>query len=460
MSFVVALVGRPNVGKSTLFNRLAKNKKAIIHDSPGVTRDRKYADASLGPLEFTVIDTPGFEEAKEERLEHRMMMQTMAAINSADLVLLVVDGSKGVLPDDKHFAKKIRNSGTLCLTIVNKSEKLKMLDGDFYKLGFGTPLAISAEHGNGMADLCEIMMEHEPEAQEQDEFDIENPEFDNTHNAFLSKQLQIAIVGRPNSGKSTYINAILNEARMLTGPEAGITRDSVDIDWEYKGRSIKLVDTAGMRRKSNVNEQIEKASVGSALQTIRFANTVVLMLDATIPLEQQDLNIARLVINEGRALVIGVNKWDLIEDKKEYIEELEYMLSRNLGQVKGVPYVLLSALNQENIYKVIDACFNIYELWNKKIPTSALNNWLSYALEQHQLPLMKTGRRARIKFCNQWKTRPPHFKFFTNHPDAVDESYQKYLLNSLRDIFEMPGVQIRFTFVKGENPYHGKKRRK
>lgn len=444
----VALVGRPNVGKSTLFNRLSRSKKAIIHDSPGVTRDRKDADASLGPLEFTVIDTPGLEEAEEGKLEHRMMLQTMTAVQSADLVFLITDGRVGITPDDKFFAQKIRETGATCLLLVNKAERIAQLDKEFYKLGFGQPIAISAEHGDGMMTLCEEMLAlletntlgHEDETESGD-------------NNELGKSVQIAVVGRPNSGKSTFINAILNESRLLTGPEAGITRDSIEIEWQYKGRPIKLVDTAGMRKRANVQDTIEKFSTSASVHTIKFANTVILMLDATAPLEQQDLTIAQLIINEGRSLVIAVNKWDLIEDKDAFIDEFEYMLEKNLGQIKGVPYVTMSAINKQNIYKVIESCLKIYELWNRKIATSALNNWLQFALEQHQPPLAGNGKRVKIKFCNQAKIRPPHFKFFTNHPNELTEAYQRYLLNSLREAFKMPGVPIRLSFVKGDNPY-------
>lgn len=440
MKPTVALVGRPNVGKSTLFNRLSTRKKAIVHDKPGVTRDRKYADARIGPLEFTVIDTPGLEEAATGSIEYGMTEQTISAIQMADVVCLVVDGFTGVTPQDRVFAQLIRKNNSNVILLVNKSEKNVQIDGSYLKLGFGVAVPISAEHGLGMADLCTELLE-------------KIPENDDTPDPFIENKVQIAIVGRPNSGKSTFINAILKENRVLTGPEAGITRDSIAIEWQYKDQPITLVDTAGLRKKGNITDNLEKLSASDTIGSIKYANTVVLMIDATRALEQQDLNIASFIIDEGRSLIIAINKWDLVKNKKEFKKELEYKLETDLSQVSGVPCVYLSALGGENLHKVIDACLDIYATWNKKIPTPKLNNWLEMALDHHPLPLQKNGRRLRIKYCTQVKARPPYFKFFCNKADDIQDSYRRYLMNAMREAFGMQGVPIRMTFVSGENPY-------
>jgi GTP-binding protein len=442
---IVALVGRPNVGKSTLFNRLSIRKKSIVHDMPGVTRDRIYSDARLGPIEFVVVDTPGLEEAKQGEIEHGMTEQSISAIKTADLVMLVVDGFIGITPIDRTFAQLVKKNNPNCILIFNKSEKESDIDMAYHKLGMGDPIMISAEHGIGMASLCDAMLE-------------KLKDFDDTYeDPFKVDRLQIAIVGRPNVGKSTFINALIDENRLLTGDMPGVTRDSVDIDWEYKNTPIRLVDTAGLRKRGNINENLEKMSVGSTLKSIRYANTVVLMLDATRGLEQQDLSIAGLVIDEGRSIVIALNKWDLVQDKKAYQEELEYRLNVDLTEVSGVPCVYLSSTEKQNIYKVIDACQKIYQLWNKRIPTAKLNEWLAFALEHHPLPLQKHGRRIRIKYATQIKTRPPTFKFFSNNPDKIPDSYKKYLINDMRECFGMPGVPMRISFVASENPYAKKK---
>ncbi len=441
MKPTVALVGRPNVGKSTLFNRLSNRKKAIVHDQAGVTRDRKYADASLGPVDFIVIDTPGLEEAEAGSIEHGMTSQTLHAVQMADLVCLVVDGSIGVTPSDKFFANLIRKNNKNFILLANKCEKHTNADNSYLKLGFGTPIMISAEHGLGMADLCDEFLAKLP--------DNENAPAD----PFKTDKMQIAIVGRPNSGKSTFINALLKENRVLTGPEAGITRDSIEIEWEYKDQVITLVDTAGLRKKANIDQSLEKMSSHDTITSIKYANTVILMLDATRPLEQQDLNIANFVISEGRSLVLAMNKWDLVVDKKAFKSEFDYMLERDLSQISGIQYVYLSALKRENIYEVIDTCLDVYNIWNKKIPTPKLNKWLEWVLFQHALPLQKNGRRLRIKYATQIKSRPPTFKFFCNIADNIPPSYKRYLVNELRKHFEMPGVPIRMEFLSTANPY-------
>ena len=444
---IIALIGRPNVGKSTLFNRLSTRKKAIVHDKPGVTRDRKYSDAKIGPMEFTVVDTPGLEESEEGKLEHRMMQQTMISIAEADLVCLIIDNESGITPTDRFFAEFVRKYSKKQILIANKSEKQFIHDQAYYKLGFGSPVPISAEHGQGMADLYDAISEQ-----------IDTEEGDEVSDPFTGDNIQIVIAGRPNAGKSTFVNSIVGSERMLTGPEAGITRESVEISWQYKEHNMKLIDTAGLRKRSNVKQSLEKMSTGDAIGSIKFANTVILMLDATIALEQQDLTIANYVIDQGRSLVIAVNKWDLVRKRREYEEEFEYKLSTHLPQVKDVPVVYLSALDNNKTLSVLDKCIEIYKLWNKKISTSKLNDWLSFALEKHPLPIQKKlGRRVRIKYITQTKTRPPTFKLFTNDPSSITDAYKKYLINSLRGDFDMPGVPIRIQFVKSDNPYAKKK---
>lgn len=443
---IIALVGRPNVGKSTLFNRFSLKKRAIVFDTPGVTRDRNYADAQLGPLEFIVVDTPGLENAKPGELEHNMTEQAISGIKSADLVILVADGFTGITPTDQIFATLIRKHNSNCFLVLNKCEKEIYPDKNYHKLGMGEPILISAEHGIGMAALCDEMLIRLKDFEQN----IEDP--------FKTDRLQIAVVGRPNAGKSTFINSLIKENRLLTGDMPGLTRDAIDIDWEYKNIPIKLVDTAGLRKRGKIDKTLEKMSVGSTLRSIRYANTVVLMLDATRGLEQQDLTIASLIIEEGRALVLAINKWDLVKDKKAYQEELDYRLSVDFTQVTGLPCVYLSSKEGTNTDSVIDSCIKIHKIWNKRVSTAKLNDWLSFALDHHPLPLQKNGRKIRIKYGTQIKTRPPSFKFFANHPDKIPESYIKYLMNDLRRNFNLPGVPIRISFASGANPFSNKKR--
>ncbi|MBN8511641.1 MAG: ribosome biogenesis GTPase Der [Rickettsiales bacterium] len=440
---IIALVGRPNVGKSTLFNRLSISKKAIVHDKPGVTRDRKYSDARLGPLEFVIIDTPGLEESEEGKLEHRMMQQTIIAMKEADLVCLVIDNEAGITPADKFFAEFIRKNASNYLVIANKSEKNFNHDKAYYKIGFGDPIPVSAEHGLGLNNLYEAFSAK-----------LDNIKDIITEDPITSDSLQIVVTGRPNAGKSTFINSILGDERLLTGPEAGITRESIEVIIDHKGKAIKLIDTAGLRKRAKVTENLEKLSTGDAINSIKYANTVILMLDATNALEHQDLNIANYTIEQGRSIVIAVNKWDLVQNKKEFINEFEYLLEKNLPQVKGVPVVYLSATEGGKTSEVLDRCLEIYSLWNKKIATSKLNDWLQFAIERHPLPLhKKLGRRVRIKYITQVKNRPPTFKLFSNDPKSVSDAYRRYLLNTLREDFKMPGVPIRMNYDKSDNPY-------
>lgn len=442
---IIALVGRPNVGKSTLFNRLALKKKAIIHDYAGVTRDRKYADATLGSYEFTIIDTPGLEEAEEGKLANRMMQQTVEAIKEADLLCLIVDAKVGIVPEDKFFANFIRQYDKQAILIINKCDGRFDFAKEYYKLGFNSLVPLSAEHGLGMADLYEAITEKLEFAEVP--FALSDPIKDN--------YLQIVVSGRPNVGKSTFINALINQQRLLTGGEAGITRESIEINWEYQGKKIKLIDTAGLRKKTLVTESLEKLSTSDTINSINFANTVILMADAHSLLAQQDLNIANYVIDQGRSLIIVVNKWDLVDEKKkeEYQKELLYQIDTCLPQVKNIPVVYMSALQKQNINMVLEAAIKIYALWNKKITTSKLNDWLSFVTQDHPLPLQKGGRRVKIKYMTQTKTRPPTFKLFSNNPEKITDSYTRYLVNQLREAFDLPGVPIRFNYIKTENPY-------
>jgi len=442
---IITLVGRPNVGKSTLFNRLSIRKKAIVHDLPGVTRDRKYTDGRIGSFEFLLIDTPGLEE-NPDSLGIRLMEQTTKAINEADVICFMVDGRSGILPDDKLLSSFVRKYNKPTILVVNKCEKAFDFSKEYYKLGFSGMVAISAEHGTGMIDLYDEIIAKLPE-ENQEKMAISDP--------IKNDCLQIVVSGRPNAGKSTFINALINDERLLTGPEAGITRESIEINWQYKGNHIKLIDTAGLRKKSAITESLEKLSASDAINSIKFANTVILMLDALSPLKQQDLNIASHVADEGRSIVIVVNKWDLIRDseKEAFKEEFYYQINTNLPQIKGVPVIFISAMNKQNIADVLEACLKIYKTWNKKITTSKLNEWLNFTTEAHPLPLQKGGKRVRVKYMTQTKTRPPTFKLFSNNPEKITDSYTRYLVNNMREAFDMSGVPIRFIYVKTKNPY-------
>lgn len=442
---IIALVGRPNVGKSTLFNRLSIRKKAIVHDLPGVTRDRKYTDGRIGSFEFSLIDTPGLEE-NPDSFGKRLMEQTTKAINEADLICFMVDGRSGILPDDKLLSDFVRKYNKPAVLVINKCEKAFDFDKEYYKLGFDSMVAISAEHGTGMIDLYDEIIAKLPE---------ENSEEAEIHDPIKGDCLQIVVSGRPNAGKSTFINALINDERLLTGPEAGITRESIEIDWQYKGSHIKLIDTAGLRKKATITESLEKLSASDAINSIKFANTVILMIDALSPLKQQDLNIASHVANEGRSIVIVVNKWDLVKEseKEAFKEEFYYQINNHLPQIKGVPALFISAKNKQNIADVLDSCIKIYKTWNKKITTSKLNEWLNFTTEAHPLPLQKGGKRVRVKYMTQTKTRPPTFKLFSNNPEKITDSYTRYLVNNMREAFDMPGVPIRFIYIKTKNPY-------
>lgn len=476
MSFKVAIVGRPNVGKSTLFNRLAGRKLALVDDTPGVTRDRRVHEARLFDLAFEVIDTAGFEDATDDSLEARMRQQTESAIDEADLILFMVDAKSGLTPVDQSFAGLVRRTGKPLVLIANKAEARGAQSGliDAWELGLGEPVAISAEHGEGMPDLHAAIVEalgdrqielarDDSESRSQSEAlagdDIVDPDSEDIPDYDDSKPLRIAIVGRPNAGKSTLINALIGEDRMLTGPEAGITRDSISVDWTWRGRQIKLFDTAGMRRKARVQEKLEKLSVADGLRAIRFAEVVVVVFDATMPFEKQDLQIADLIIREGRAPVIAFNKWDLIEDREATLAELRRQTERLLPQVRGLQAVPISAETGKGLDRLLEAIMRTHRIWNRRLSTGQLNRWLERALAQHPPPAV-AGRRLRIKYLTQIKTRPPGFVASCTRPDAVPKSYERYLINGLRDAFDMPGVPLRLTFRASQNPYAGKARKR
>lgn len=445
MTFTVAIIGRPNVGKSTLFNRLVGKRLALVDDSPGVTRDRREGTGRIGDMSFRVIDTAGLEEAFDDSLEARMRRQTEQAIADAEVALLLVDARSGVTPLDQHFAAWARRGATPVIVVANKCEGAKGEQGlyDAYSLGLGEPVALSAEHGEGMAELFTALQPYQPDEAEVSDLEDDRP-------------VQLAIVGRPNVGKSTLINRLIGEERLLTGPEAGITRDAIALDWNYKGRPLRLVDTAGLRRRARVSEKVERLSGADTMRAIRFAQVVVLLLDADDMLERQDLTIARQIVDEGRAIVVAANKWDLVEDRQEALGRLRDRLETSLPQVRGVPVVTLSALTGNNLDRLMEAVFSAYDVWNTRIETSKLNEWLGYMLEAHPPPLA-AGRRIRLRYITQVKSRPPTFAVWTSRPDALPESYLRYLINGLRDDFGLDGIPLRFLLRKGRNPYAGRK---
>lgn len=475
MSFTVAIVGRPNVGKSTLFNRLVGKKLALVDDTPGVTRDRRPGDAKLIDLKFRIIDTAGLEEAAPETLQGRMRAQTEAAIEEADLSLFVVDAKTGLTPVDTALADMLRRKGKPVVLVANKSEA-KGSDGGFYEaytLGLGEPTPISAEHGQGMLDLrdaivaaigeeraypeedeavtdIDVRAELADAAEEDEDFE---PEYDET------KPLRVAIVGRPNAGKSTLINRFLGEDRLLTGPEAGITRDSISVEWDWKGRTIKMFDTAGMRRKAKVQEKLEKLSVADGLRAIRFAETVVIVFDATIPFEKQDLQIVDLVLREGRAAVLAFNKWDLIDDPQAVLADLREKTERLLPQARGIRAVPVSGQTGRGLDKLMQSVIDTDRTWNRRISTAKLNRWLDAQQTQHPPPAV-SGRRLKLKYMTQVKARPPGFMVSCTRPEALPESYIRYLTNGLRNDFNLPGVPIRIHFRATDNPFASKAKKK
>jgi GTP-binding protein len=449
MSFTVAIVGRPNVGKSTLFNRLVGKRLALVDDLPGVTRDRREGQARLGDIVFTVIDTAGLEQAARESLSARMQSQTAAAVAEADAVFFLVDARTGPTPADGAFADIVRKSGKPTVLIANKSEGRAGEAGanEAYALGLGEPIAISAEHGEGLADLYEALRAALPDKTAQPA-GVKTADERDTPKA----PIRVAVVGRPNTGKSTLVNRLLGEERLLTGPEAGITRDAIAVDLEWHGRRFRMHDTAGLRRRSRIEEKLEKLSVADALHAIRFAEVVIVLMDAERPFEEQDLRIVDLVEREGRALVIGMNKSDLVEREPRAHAKLREEADHWLPQVKGVPVVAVSALTGAGVDRLMQAVATIHEVWNRRVPTPALNRWLSEATAAHPPPAV-SGRRIKLNYITQPKSRPPTFVLFCTRADAVPDSYRRYLVNGLRDAFNFPGVPVRLTLRAKPNPY-------
>jgi GTP-binding protein len=487
MTLTLAIIGRPNVGKSTLFNRMVRKKLAIVHDQPGVTRDWKMAPADIYGRPVLFVDTAGLEEAQDKgSIEAKMRTSTEQAIDLADILLFMVDGRTGVTPQDEFFADIARRSNKEILLIVNKCEGQRGRDGlsDAYGLGLGDPFLISAEHGDGFSDLFDTLHEramayeaqHKQEQELQDQESDEEPESEQARDAQpevldalegeeefefaddhdpdldIERPLKVAIVGRPNAGKSTLMNTLLGEERVLTGPQAGLTRDSIAVDWEYEGRKFKLVDTAGLRRKSKIDAALERQSADESLRNIRLAQIVVLVVDATLSLDKQDLLIASHVLNEGRALVLAMNKWDIVEDKDRVRKEFSDRLERSLAQLPDIPFISMSALNGRNINKVMGAVLDVYQNWNKRLSTGQMNRWLGAMESRHPAPLTQ-NRPNRLRYITQIKTRPPTFALWVSRPDDLPDSYKRYLIRGIREDFGIEKVPIRLVLRTSKNPY-------
>jgi len=466
MTLTVAIVGRPNVGKSTLFNRLAGRKIAIVDDQPGVTRDRKESMGRLGDLDLRLIDTAGFEDVTDTSLEARMRRQTEIAINEADVSIFLYDARAGVTPIDERFAQLLRKSGKPVVLAANKCEGKQGDEGlmEAWRLGLGDPAPISAEHGEGMADLYEKLLavetqlaetggavSLEPDAEADEEFDpdAEAPPEDPT------KPIRIAFVGRPNAGKSTLLNAILGDDRFITGPEAGITRDSVTVAWTWRGREIRLVDTAGLRKRAKVQEKLERLSTMETTHSIRFADVVVLVMDPRDAFEKQDVQIANLVLREGRGLVFAITKWDAVDNTSEARREMDHQAEAHLPHAKGAPLVPVSGVTRKNLDKLMDACLKVHKDWSARIKTRDLNDWLQYTTQKHPPPA-PDGKRIKPRYMAQMKTRPPTFVLICSRSEMMPETYKRYLLNEMREAFDLPGVPIRLVMKSPKNPYTDK----
>ncbi len=454
MEATIAIVGRPNVGKSTLFNRLVGRRTALVHNEPGVTRDWREERAHLADLSFRLIDTAGLEDVASHSLAERVQRQTELALAQADIVLFLIDARAGATPLDSHFADWLRKCRATVVLVANKCEGDSSTAGlaEAHSLGFGDPVPVSAEHGEGMALLYDAVAPLLGSVVAAKDSSAASEAADGS--------IRLAIVGRPNVGKSTLVNALLGHERVLTGPEPGITRDAIATSWRYRGRLIELVDTAGLRRRARVTEKLEKLAAGDTLRAIRFAQVVALVLDATALLERQDLGIASQVVEEGRALIIVVTKWDLIAEKTKAVSDLRDRLERSLPQVRGVPVVTLSGLTGQNVERLMPAVLRAFEVWNKRIPTGSLNSWLADATARHPPPLTTLKRRLRIRYATQPKARPPTFVLFVNRPSELPDSYRRYLENGLRERFSLDGTPIRLTLRKGDNPYAPRRTRR
>ena len=466
MSSKVAIIGRPNVGKSTLFNRLVGRRLALVDDTPGVTRDRREGEGHVGDLSFTIVDTAGLEEGDGGTLAGRMRAQTETALTDCDAILFVIDARTGLTPTDRHFAQLVRRAGKPIILLANKAEGHAGREGaiEAYGLGIGDPILFSAEHGEGLSDLYDALAEVlpasarlDPDEEEQEPL-ILGEEEDGSE-VDPTKPLRIAVLGRPNAGKSTLLNRILGEDRLLTGPEPGLTRDSISIETTWRDRKLKLFDTAGLRRRARVVEKLEKLAVADALRAVRFAEVVVLLLDATIPFEKQDLTLADLVEREGRALVIGLNKWDLIENKSAKAQELRAEADRLLPQLRGVRVIPVSGLTGAHVDKLLEAVIAAHEIWNKRVSTGRINRWLAPVIDATPPPAV-SGRRIKIRYMTQLKARPPLFALFGNQLDELPESYKRFLMNGLRETFDFAGVPMRLSTRSSKNPFAGKARRK
>lgn len=468
MTFSLAIVGRPNVGKSTLFNRLVGKRLALVDNQPGVTRDLREGQARLGDVRFTVIDTAGLEEASDESLQGRMRKLTERAVDMADVCLFLIDARVGVTPTDEIFADILRKRAKVIILGANKGEGSAANEGvlEAWNLGLGEPLRLSAEHGEGMSDLLTVLMpmaddfaERSRQEMAETDIDIEEDEEGTYRLPTRSKPLQVAVVGRPNAGKSTLINKILGEDRLLTGPEAGITRDAISLQMDWSGVPMRVFDTAGMRKKAKVQEKLEKLSVGDGLRAVKFAEVVVVLLDAEIPFEQQDLRIADLAEREGRAVVVTVNKWDIEEEKQHKLKNLKEAFDRLLPQLRGAPLVTVSAKTGRGLDRLHEAILHAHEVWNRRITTAQLNRWLSGMVEAHPPPA-PNGRRIKLRYMTQAKTRPPGFVLMCSNPDKMPESYSRYLVNGMRQDFDMPGTPIRLYMRSqaNQNPYKDRKK--
>lgn len=465
----IAIIGRPNVGKSTLFNKLAGKQLAIVDDTPGVTRDWRETEGSLFDRDMIIIDTAGLEEAFDDSIQGRMRQQTEAALKRADVIIFIIDGREGLTPADEHFAAFLRRQKKPIILCVNKCESMKSVQsglGESYALGFGEPIAISAAHSHGLDDLYNALIPYFPEDEDtslneennasnfenlDDIEGLEDFEFTQEEDD-PEKPIKIAIVGRPNVGKSTLLNAILEEQRVMTGPEAGITRDAIAVDWSYENRKFKLVDTAGLRKKAKIDNPIEKMATEDTLRAIRLAQIVILVLDGQSYLEKQDLQIAQHVIEEGRSLVIAVNKWDIVQDRSEVLDDIKHKLSYSLPQIRDVEFATITAIKGKNIDKLFYKALKTYEVWNKRIPTGGLNRWIAKMESQNPAPLV-SGRHNRLKYITQIKTRPPTFALWVSRPKELPDSYRRYIINGLRRDFDIPSVPIRLLIRASKNPY-------